>query len=95
MEQVTIQSPIKYLITIEIMTIGYLTGSAEVKYFPQVLLGLAKFRIFPVTENLTPEGSVTVVNGLGSSIVERDGDQLTMLPDFFKICNDFTWRFLQ
>ena len=72
----------------------YLTGSAEVKYFPQVLLGLGKFRIFPVTENLMPEGSVTVVNVQGLNIVGRDSDQLTMLSDFFKICNDFTWRFL-
>ena len=51
--------------TIVITTMGYLTGSVEVKYFPQVLLGLAKLKTFPVTENLTPSGSVTIqINGL-------------------------------
>ena len=73
---------------------GYLTGSAEEKYFPQVLLGLGNFRIFPATENLMPEGSVTVVNVPGLNIVGRDSDQRTVLSDFFKIGNDFTWRFL-
>jgi hypothetical protein len=47
--------------TIVMMTIGYLTGNE--KYFPQVLLGLDKFKTFPVTENLMPEGSVTLVDG--------------------------------
>ena len=43
-----------------IMTsMGYLTGSVEEKYFPQVFLGLGNFKTFPVTENLIPEGSVT------------------------------------
>ena len=80
--------------TIGIMIVRFLTGRAEVKYFPQVLLGLVKFRIFPVTENLMPEGSVTVVDVPGLNIVGRDSDQLTILSNFFKICNDFTWRFL-
>ena len=80
--------------TIVIMTMGYLTGSTGVKCFPQVLLGLGKLRIFPVTENLMPEGSVTVVNIPGLNIVGRDRDQRTIFSDFFKICNDFTWRFL-
>ena len=43
------------------MNMGYLTGSVEVKYFAQVLLGLANFRTFPVTENLMAEGSVTIL----------------------------------
>lgn len=32
----------------------------EPKYFAQVLLGLATPRTFPVTENLMPEGFMTV-----------------------------------
>ena len=83
--------------TIGILTIGYLTGSTEVKYFPQVLLGLAKFRIFPVTENLMPEGSVTVVNVLGLNLLEgttinllyfliSSKSAMTSLGDS---CNDF------
>ena len=51
-----------------IMTLGYLTGSTEEKYFAQVLLGLANFRTFPVTENLTPEGSVTIQMKNGQSL---------------------------
>ena len=72
---------------------GYLTGSVEVKYFPQVLLGLAKFRTFPVTENRMPEGSVTIKKWK-MGYVWKDGSQLTTPSDFLKICNDFIWRFL-
>lgn len=39
---------------------GDLTGSTEVKYFPKVLLGFFKSKTFPMTENLMPDGSVTV-----------------------------------
>ena len=62
MEQVTtLQSPKKKLeLQFVIMTMGYLTGSIEEKYFPQVFLGLGSFKTFPVTENLMPEGSVTI-----------------------------------
>ena len=80
--------------TIGIMTRGYLTGSTGVKCFPQVLLGLGKLKIFPATENLMPEGSVTVVNVPGLNIAGRDSGQRTILSDLLKICNDFTWRFL-
>lgn len=80
--------------TIVVITMGHLTGSAEEKYFPQVLLGLFKFKTFPVTENLTPEGSVTVVNELILNIEEKGGNQLTVLPDFLKICNNLAWRLL-
>ena len=79
------------------MTIGYLTGSTEVKYFPHVLLGLANFRIFPVTENLMPEGSVTVVNGLSLNIVGGTAINLlyflisskSAMTSLGDSCNDF------
>ena len=76
--------------TIVMITWGILTGSADAKYFSQVLLGLTEFKTFPVTENLMPDGSVTVVNELDFSGRGRDDDQLTILSDFLKICNDFT-----
>src|SRR4051812_6362022 len=36
-----------------------LTGRTFPKYFSHVLLGSLTLRTFPVTENLTPDGSVT------------------------------------
>ena len=62
MEQETIQSTTQRLnqYSDDDLGGGDLTGSTEVKYFPKVLLGLFKSKTFPMTENLMPDGSVTV-----------------------------------
>lgn len=80
--------------TIVMMAVENLTGSAEAKYFSQVLLGLTRFNTFPLTENLMPDGSVTVAIKFSFDISRGDNDELTIFSDFLKICKDFTWRFL-
>ena len=82
------------------MAVGNLTGSAEAKYFSQVLLGLTRFNTFPLTENLMPDGSVTVVIKFSFDISRGDSNVVMNLLYFLissksartslgDSCNDF------
>lgn len=64
MERETMQSAIIRLNHYCHDDLGNLTGSTGVKHFPQALLGLRNFKTFPMTENLIPDGSMTVEHKL-------------------------------